>query len=86
MRFRTRVALTILACGMTCSAVDRSILTARGYTIVEVKTGGATLSNNQRVVYPAVQSGTATAAGGNALKILLDLVLPKTSVIILRRP
>ncbi|PFH04490.1 filamentous hemagglutinin [Collimonas sp. PA-H2] len=45
-------------------------LNSQGQAIVEVKTGGSTLTSNQSIVYPAVQSSDAsgTGAGTNAAK------------------
>ncbi|MDI7065380.1 hypothetical protein QMO17_29440, partial [Klebsiella pneumoniae] len=59
----------------------------QGKAIVEIKTGGATLTPNQAAVYPAVQSGNAsgTGAGTNAARAGMDGPLPLTPVIILRK-
>lgn len=38
-------------------------LNSQGQAIVEVKTGGASLTSNQATVYPAVQAGAATPVG-----------------------
>ncbi|WP_278497398.1 filamentous hemagglutinin N-terminal domain-containing protein [Paraburkholderia fungorum] len=62
-------------------------LNQQGKAIVEIKTGGATLTPNQAAVYPAVQSGNAsgTGAGTNAARAGMDGPLPLTPVIILRK-
>jgi filamentous hemagglutinin len=62
-------------------------LNSQGQAIVEVKTGGATLTSNQSVVYPAVQSGSAagTGAGTNAAEAGMSGPLPQTPVIVLRK-
>jgi filamentous hemagglutinin len=62
-------------------------LNSQGQAIVEVKTGGASLTTNQAGVYPAAQSGTAsgTGAGTNAARAAMDGSLPPTPVIILRK-
>ena len=64
-------------------------LNSSGQAIVEVKTGGATLTPNQSTVYPAAQSGTATSVGGNAAQAFGGVqpsTLPATPVIVIRRP
>jgi filamentous hemagglutinin len=64
-------------------------LNSSGQAIVEIKTGGATLTSNQSTVYPSVQSGTAMSVGGNAAKafqVPQPSTLPATPVIVLRRP
>lgn len=63
-------------------------LSAEGQAIVEVKTGGASLTSNQTTVYPAAQTGTATPVGGKATGAFgapLPRTLPPTPVIVLRK-
>ncbi|MFZ6721412.1 hypothetical protein, partial [Undibacterium sp. Ji49W] len=60
-------------------------LNSQGQAIIEVKTGGATLSTNQATVYPLVQSGGAAGVGGNAVDAGMAGALPATPVIIIRR-
>jgi filamentous hemagglutinin len=64
-------------------------LNSSGQAIVEIKTGGATLTPNQSAVYPSVQAGTATSVGGNAAKafqVPQPSTLTATPVIVLWRP
>jgi len=69
------------------SPVTSFNLNPQGQAIVEVKTGGASLTSNQSVVYPAVQSGSAagTGAGTNAAAAGMSGALPETPVIVLRK-
>jgi hypothetical protein len=63
-------------------------LNGDGQAVVEVKTGGATLSDNQAAVYPQVQSGMAsgTGPGTNAAKAQMSGPLQSpTPVIVLRK-
>src|SRR6185312_3267372 len=55
---------------------------------VEVKTGGATLTPNQQVVYPLIEQGGAVPAGGNAAAAGLTpgVPLPPTPVRVIYLP
>lgn len=60
-------------------------LNGQGQAVVEVKTGGATLTNNQATVYPGIQAGTATGVGQNAAAAGLAGPIQSTPVIVIRR-
>jgi filamentous hemagglutinin len=60
-------------------------LNSEGRAIIEVKTGGASLTGNQSVGYPAAQSGTAAGVGGNASRARLSGSFSATPVYVLRR-
>ncbi|WP_143708192.1 two-partner secretion domain-containing protein [Ralstonia pickettii] len=63
-------------------------LNSSGRAVVEVKTGGATLSSNQATVYPSIQTGTAIPVGGNAANVYgrpLPTLTPQTPVIVIRK-
>lgn len=63
-------------------------LNSQGQAIVEIKTGGASLTSNQSIVYPAVQAGAATPVGGKATGTFgapLPSTLSPTPVIVLRK-
>lgn len=63
-------------------------LNANGRAVIDVKTGCGSCSSNQNAVYPAVQTGTATAVGPNASKLFkVDPggVIPPTPVFIIRK-
>jgi hypothetical protein len=46
------------------------------FNFVEVKTGGGTLTTNQRIVYPLIEQGGAVPAGANAANAGLTPGLP----------
>ncbi|MFJ3057907.1 DUF637 domain-containing protein [Herbaspirillum sp. NPDC087042] len=62
-------------------------LNEQGQAVIEVKTGGASLTKNQNVVYPGIQSGTATGTkvGTNAGEAGMSGSLPKTPVVVIRK-
>jgi filamentous hemagglutinin len=62
-------------------------LNANGQALVEVKTGGGTLTTNQTVVYKEVQAGNASGTGPetNAANVNMSGNLPPTPVIVLRK-
>jgi hypothetical protein len=60
-------------------------LNGQGQAVVEVKTGGATLTNNQATVYPGIQAGTATGVGQNAAAAGMAGPIQSTPVIVIRR-
>jgi hypothetical protein len=60
-------------------------LNGQGQAIVEVKTGGATLSNNQAAVFPGIQAGTVTGVGQNAAAAGMSGPISSTPVIVIRR-
>lgn len=60
-------------------------LNGQGQAVVEVKTGGATLTNNQATVYPGIQAGTATGVGQNAAAAGMAGPISSTPVIVIRR-
>lgn len=65
-------------------------LNVNGQATIEIKTGGAAVNpGTQSVVYPALQNGSATAAGPTAqdfFGVPPSGTLPKTLVIVLRKP
>ncbi|WP_443114103.1 two-partner secretion domain-containing protein [Herbaspirillum seropedicae] len=62
-------------------------LNAQGQAVIEVKTGGASLTKNQGSVYPDIQSGTAvgTKVGTNAGEAGMSGSLSKTPVVVIRK-
>lgn len=59
-----------------------------GHAVVEIKSGGANLTKNQPVVYPAVQNGTAVPVGATATTAFGSSslsTLPATPVMVLRK-
>jgi YD repeat-containing protein len=60
-------------------------LNGQGQAIVEVKTGGATLTTNQAIVYPVVQTGGASGVGANAGAAGMSGSLNPTPVVVIRR-
>ena len=60
-------------------------LSQTGQAVVEIKTGGGTLTAGQTNVYPQVQAGTATGVGVNADRALMNGSAPATPVTILQK-
>ncbi len=60
-------------------------LNSEGRAIIEVNTGGATLTGNQSAGYPAAQSGAATGVGVNAAEARMLGSFGSTPVYVLRR-
>ncbi len=60
-------------------------LNAQGQAVVEVKTGGATLTNNQATIYPGIQAGTVTGVGQKAAAAGMSGPISSTPVIVIRR-
>jgi filamentous hemagglutinin len=62
-------------------------LNAGGQAVIEIKTGNATLSSDQTIVYPQLGTGgTVSGVGGNAAAAGVNVQLPPIPVIVLRKP
>jgi len=66
-RLVNKLSFTGEGCGPSRCCPDVIYKDANGsYNIIEVKTGQANLSNNQKAIFPSIESGEAIPTGENA--------------------